>query len=90
MLDGVMEPPKEVEVAIGRGLSVAEEALMGGGRGQVEQVLKEGEGWIGGSSREPLAVVPSCCHQGGHKSCQRLDWKGASEQGALHDWLKTL
>ena len=90
MLDGVLEPPKEAEVAIGRGLSVAEEASMGGDRGQVDQVLKEGEGWIGGSSRAPLAVVLSCHHRGEHKSCQRSDWKCASEQGALHDWLKTL
>ena len=38
MLDGVLEPPKEAEVAIRRGLLVAEEASMGGGRGQVDQV----------------------------------------------------
>ena len=44
MLDGVLEPPKEAEVAIGRGLSVAEEASMGGDRGQVDQVWKEEEG----------------------------------------------
>ena len=49
MLDGVLEPPEVAEVAIERGLSVAEEALMGGERGQVGQVLKEGEGWPGGS-----------------------------------------
>jgi len=73
MLDGVLEPPEEAEVAIERGLSVAEEALMGGDRGQVGQVLKEGEGWLGGSLKEPLAGVPSCHHQGAHKSCQKLD-----------------
>lgn len=73
MLDGVLEPPKEAEVAIGRGLLVAEEASMGGDRGQVDQVLKEGEGWIGGSSRAPLAVALSCHHRGEHKSCQRSD-----------------
>ena len=89
MLDGVLEPPKEVEVAIGRGLSVAEEASLEGDRGQVDQVWKE-EGWIGGSSGEPLAVVRSCRHQEARKSCQRLDWKCASEQGALHDLLETL
>ena len=73
MLDGVLEPPEEAEVAIERGLSVAEEALMGGDRGQVGLVLKEGEGWLGGSSKEPLAVVRSCHHPGAHKSCQKLD-----------------
>ena len=85
MLDGVLEPPKEVEVAIGRGLSVAEEALMGEDRGQVGLVLKEGEGWLGGNLKEPLAGVQSCHHRGAHKSCQRLDWKCASEQGGLHN-----
>ena len=73
MLDGVLEPPEEAEVAIERGLWVAEEALMGGDRGQVGLVLKEGEGWLGGSSKEPLAVVRSCHHPGAHKSCQKLD-----------------
>ena len=83
MLDGVLEPPKEAEVGIGRGLSVAEEASMGGGRGQVVQVLREGEEWLGDSSREPLAAAQSCRHRGAHKSCRRLDWKSASEQGVL-------
>ena len=73
MLDGVLEPLKEAEVGIGRGLSVAEEASKGGDRGQVDQVLKEGEGWLGGSLKEPLAVVQSCHHPGAHKSCQKLD-----------------
>ena len=74
MLDGVLEPPGEAEVAIERGLSVAEEAWMGVDRGQVGRVLKEGEeGWLDGSSKEPLAGVRSCHHRGAHKSCQKLD-----------------
>ena len=90
MLDGVLEPPKEAEVAIRRGLLVAEEASMGGGRGQVDQVSREGEGWPGGSSREPLAVAQSCHHRGARKSCPRLDWKSASEQGVLKLLIKDL
>ena len=56
---------------------------MGEDRGQVDQVLKEGEGWIDGSSRAPLVVVQSCHHRGAHKSCQRLDWKMCVRTGCF-------
>ena len=73
-LDGGLELPIRVEVAIERGLSVAEEASMGEGRGQVGPVLKEVEGWSGDSLKEPLAGDQSCHHREAHKSCRKLGW----------------